>query len=412
MTEEYDAIVVGARCAGSPTAMLLARSGHRVLLVDRATFPSDTLSTLLIHPTGAAALHRWGLLDEVLASNCPPIGRYSFDFGPITISGAPRPSDGVGIALAPRRPVLDTILVEAAAHAGVEVREGFNVDEVVVEDGVVAGIRGHGAGGAEVLERARVVVGADGRNSKVAAAVRAWRYEERPKLQWSYYTFWSGLPLDGMETVIRPERGWGAIPTNDGLTVIVLGWPRAEADAYRADIEGNYLKTFELSPEFLERVRGARREEPFLGGSLANFLRTPFGPGWALVGDAGCTMDPITAQGISDAFHDAELCSAALDRVFRGERTFDDAMGEFHRARDAHLLPMYEFTTQMATLEPPPPEMQQVLGAVAGNQQAMDDFVSVIAGTVSPAEFFDSANIERVMRRAAAGPEVPQPAAV
>src|SRR5262249_62197682 len=124
----YDAIVVGARCAGAPTAMLLARSGHRVLLVDRATFPSDTLSTLLIHPTGAAALQRWGLLDEVLASDCPPIGRYSFDFGPITIAGTPRPSDGVGIALAPRRPVLDTILVEAAARAGVEVREGFNVD--------------------------------------------------------------------------------------------------------------------------------------------------------------------------------------------------------------------------------------------------------------------------------------------
>src|SRR5262249_34471973 len=173
-------------------------------------------------------------------------------------------------------------------------------------EGLVPGLGGQGGTGAGVCGRAGVVIGADGRNSKVAAAVGARRYEERPKLQWSYYTFWSGLPLDGMETVIRPERGWGAIPTNDGLTVIVLGWPRAEADAYRADIEGNYRKTLELSPEFAERVRGAQREEPFLGGSVSNFLRTPFGPGWTLVGDAGCTKDPITAQGISDAFHDAE----------------------------------------------------------------------------------------------------------
>src|SRR5262249_7146002 len=157
----YDAIVVGARCAGSPTAMLLARQGHRVLLVDRAAFPSDTLSTLLIHAPGAAALHRWGLLDQVLASNCPPIERYSFDFGPVTIAGSPKPSDGVGIALAPRRTILDTILVEAAAQAGVEVRERFNVDDVVTEDGVITGIRGHGPDGTSVLERARVVIGAD-----------------------------------------------------------------------------------------------------------------------------------------------------------------------------------------------------------------------------------------------------------
>jgi len=207
----------------------------------------------------------------VLASNCPPIDRYSFDFGPFAIAGAPRPSDGVSMGCAPRRTVLDAILVEAADRAGAEVRERFTVDEIVIEDDAVVGIRGHGPDGKTVLERARVVVGADGRNSVVAKAVRPEQYHDKPKLQVAYYTFWSGLPTDGVETVIRPDRGMAAIPTNDGLTLILVGWPHAEAAAFKADIEGNYLKTLELAPELAERVRRATREERFTGGAVPNF---------------------------------------------------------------------------------------------------------------------------------------------
>jgi 2-polyprenyl-6-methoxyphenol hydroxylase-like FAD-dependent oxidoreductase len=398
---EYDAIVVGARCAGAPTAMLLARQGWRVLLVDRATFPSDTVSTHLIHAPGVAALARWGLLDRVVASGCPPIERYSFDFGPFAIAGTPRPHEGVATAYAPRRVVLDKILVDGADEAGAEVREGFTIDEVVIEDGAVVGVRGRTATGTTTFERARIVIGADGRNSRVARAVGAEEYHVKPMLQWSYYTYWSGLPMEGMETVIRPDRGWGAFPTNDGLTLLVLGWPYAEASAYKADVERNYLKTLELAPDFADRVRSAKREEPFRGGSVANCFRRPFGPGWALVGDAGYDKDPITAQGIGDAFRDAERCTSALLDVFDGGRSFDDAMGEWQRARDDGAMPIYEFTTQLATLEPPPPEMQQLLGAVYGNQPAMDDFVSVVAGTMSPVEFFDPDHVGQIMAAAA-----------
>jgi flavin-dependent dehydrogenase len=397
MTNEYDAIVVGARCAGAPTAMLLAQKGYRVLVVDRAEFPSDTLSTHLIHAPGVAALHRWGLLDQVTATGCPPIETYSFDFGPFTIAGTPRPQDGVSTAYAPRRTVLDKILVDAADHAGAEVRERFTLEDVVIEDGAVVGIRGHGNGGETVLERARVVIGADGRNSHVAKVVGPEQYNEKPMLQWSYYTYWSGLPVDGMEIVIRPDRGWALFPTNDGLTLLVLGWPYSESKAYKADVEANYLKTLDLAPDIAERVRAATREERFAGGSVPNFFRKPFGPGWALVGDAGYTKDPITAQGISDAFRDAELCSTALDETFTGARAFEDAMSDYQQARDAHVLPMYDFTTQLATLEPPPPEMQQLLGAVHGNRDAMDAFVSITAGTVSPVEFFDPGHIGSIM---------------
>ncbi len=401
MATDYDAIVVGARCAGSPTAMLLARAGYRVLLVDRAEFPSDTLSTHVIHVPGVAALNRWALLDRVVATGCPPMEGYSFDFGPVTISGTPRPRDGLTTGYAPRRTVLDKILVDAAAEAGAEVREHFNVDEILIEDGTVVGIRGHGDGGAPVVERARVVIGADGRNSHVAKAVGAEEYNEKPRLQWSYYTYWSGLPVNGFEIVARPGRGWGAVQTNDGLTMLVIGWPYAEANAFKADVEANYLKTLELAPEFAERVRDAKREEPFSGGAVPNFFRNPFGPGWALVGDAGYNKDPITAQGISDAFRDAELCATAVDEALTGVRSFADAMSGYRATRDAAVLPIYEFTAETATLQPPPPKMQQLLGALHGNQDAADAFVSITAGTVSPVEFFNHDNIGRIMSAAA-----------
>jgi flavin-dependent dehydrogenase len=252
-----------------------------------------------------------------------------------------------------------------------------------------------------LVERARVVIGADGRSSHVAKAVRPEQYNEKPMLQWSYYTYWSGLPAEAFEVTVRPDRGWGMFPTNDGLTLLVVGWPYAESTAYKADVEANYLKTLELAPDVAARVRGATREERFAGGAVPNFLRKPFGPGWALVGDAGYNKDPITAQGISDAFHDAELCSTALDESFSGGRSYEAAMSAYHRTRDARVLPMYEFTTQMATLEAPPLEMQQLLGAVHGNPEAMDAFVSITAGTVSPVEFFDPDHIGRVMSAAA-----------
>jgi flavin-dependent dehydrogenase len=235
----------------------------------------------------------------------------------------------------------------------------------------------------------------------VAKAVKPEQYNEKPELQGGAYTYWSGLPVDGFEIVIRPDRGWAALPTNDGLTLLVVGWPAAEVAAFKSDVEANYLATLEMAPAFAERVRGATREDRFHLGSVPNFFRKPFGPGWALVGDAGYNKDPITAQGISDAFLDAERCAAAIDDTFAGRKPFADAMSGYQQARDAHALPIYDFTTQLATLEPPPPEMQQLIGAMHGNQAAMDAFVSVTAGTLSPIEFFDPQHLGSIMGAAA-----------
>lgn len=398
-TTPYDAVVVGARCAGSPTAMLLARRGHRVLLVDRASFPSDTLSTNVIHAPGVATLDRWGLLDRLVATGCPPIPHYRFDFGPVVVKGTTRPVEGHTDAYAPRRILLDKILLDGACEAGVEVRAGFNMDDLLVEDGAVAGIRGHAGDGPSEELRARIVIGADGRNSHVARLAGATTYNEKPRMQYGYFTYFRDLPVDGMQAYIRPHRAFGVMPSNDGLTLVVIGWPYAEAAALKADVEGNFFATLALVPEFAERVRRATRVEPFLGGAVPHFLRTPYGPGWALVGDAGVTRDPITAQGISSAFADAERCSVAVSAWLRGEAAYDVAMSVWHGERDAAVLPVYEFTAQMAALEPPPEELQQLLGAIQGDQEAMDQFVSVNAGTLSPEVFFSPENIGAIMAR-------------
>jgi flavin-dependent dehydrogenase len=293
----------------------------------------------------------------------------------LTVAGTPRPAGGTAVAYGPRRTVLDKLLIDAAGQAGAEVREGFTLDELIIEDGAVTGIRGHARNGPPVAERARVVIGADGVRSRVAAAVRAGRYHRKPMLAVAYYSYWSGFPADGARWAVRPRRAAGALRTNDGLTMLVAGWPAAEFQAMKKDLERNYLAV--LRSVFGDRLAGARREERLAGGGAANHFRAPYGPGWALVGDADYLKDPVTAQGITDAFHDAELCTGALDETFTGRRTWTEAMAGYQRRRDARVLPLYEFTTQISDLaEPPPPELLHLLRAIAGHQDAMDQFAA------------------------------------
>jgi 2-polyprenyl-6-methoxyphenol hydroxylase-like FAD-dependent oxidoreductase len=348
---------------------------------------------------GVARLQRWGLLERVHATNAPPIRNVRFDQGlDLVLDGQFPCIDGADACYSVRRTALDTVLVEEAARAGAEVRQGFTVDEVVLEDGRVTGIRGRDEGGRSVTERATLVVGADGHRSLVAHAVGAPTYKEQKALTCAYYTYFEGVPLERLEIYGRPRRAFGVAPTNDGLVCVFTSWPRAEFDAYRADIEAGFWATTALVPDVFERLRAGRRVERFLGtADLPNFFRKPFGRGWALVGDAGHVLDPLTGQGIADAFRDAEYLSEALDAGLGGRSPLEDALADYEQKRNAAAMPMHDLTLQLASFAPPAPAQLAVLQALRGNQAETNRFLGVISGGIPPQEFFTPATIIRLL---------------
>jgi len=403
----YDAIIVGARCAGASTAMLLARKGYRVLMVDKDRFPSDIMSTHYIHQPGVACLKRWGLMDPVGATNCPPISSVSADLGPFVITGTPPPCGDVATAYCPRRRYLDKILIDAAVAAGVELREGFTVHELTSDGNRIKGIRGRsGTGTGE--EEARMVIGADGIHSVVARAVQPAAYETVGSQSCGYYSYYSGVPSDGATIYYRGNRLLYSFPTNDGLTCLAMEWPVAEFHELRADIEGNFNRTLQLVPALAEAVAAGRRQERFEGtADMQNYFRKPFGEGWALVGDAGYHKDPVTGQGITDAFRDAELLAEAIDAGFSARQPLDQALAAYEARRNQAAMGIYHLTLQQVTYEPPPPEMLQLMTAVAfGPQEEKNRFVGLLAGTTPIAEYMAPDNLQRII--AGAGQPAPR----
>lgn len=346
--------------------MLLARRGSRVLLLDRDAFPSDVMSTHYIHPPGLARLQRWGLLDKVIATGAPFIIMRTLHFDGMSFQppNPPLPEGLTPDTICPRRYLLDKILVDAAVEAGAEFRQRFPVRDLLWEDGRVAGVRA-GPRGSEVEERARIVIGADGMHSTVARLVRAPEYDAKPSLTFGYYAYWSGIPDTGMHIYFNSDAtGILVFPTNFGQTCIGVGGLHGGFKDFRRDIEGNYLAVIDRIPGLSEQVRAATRESRFLGtADMPNFFRRPFGPGWALVGDAGYHRDFITGLGINDAFFQAELLARAVDAGFSGRRPLNRALDSFERIRNEYAKPLYDLTTRMAAGEQVPPAQLMLFGA-------------------------------------------------
>ena len=400
----YDVIVIGARCAGAPTAMLLARKGYRVLLVDKAKFPSDTLSTHIVWPHGAEVLDRWGLLEKLATTNLRPIcRRMSFDVGPFALQGTVPNANGGRGGFCPRRTILDALLVVAAVQNGAELREGFRVDALVFERGTVVGVRGRLNSGRTVVERARLVVGADGVHSFVAKSVGAPAYDGHPIAACGFYSYFSDVPQDDIELYVREHCAFGGVPTNDGLHLVMVNWPASDFVSVRADVDGHVARALESAPGFAARVRGGKREEKWYGtAGVPGYFRKPYGDGWALVGDASYNRDPITAQGISDAFIDAERLAAAIDTGLSGSGDLQHALAAAESARNARVRGMYEFTRALAALEPPPPPMQELFGALREDQDATNAFLSAITGATPIEDFMSAENLERIVSSARA----------
>ena len=393
----YDAIIVGSRVAGAPTAMLLARAGRRVLVVERSTFPSDVLSGHTFQPDGVARLARWGLLERVRETGVPFADRVRCDFGPVVLEGSPLPIDGISAAVCIRRTVIDPLLTDAAVDAGAEVRFGFTVNELIVERGRVTGIGGHDASGRHVEERARVVVGADGARSFVARAVDAPTLDRRPASTVTIYSYWRGLPVEGLELYARPGRFLVVAPTNDGLTFVATQAPVSAADQIRRDVGGAFTEAVSGIPELAERVASAERAERFRFAQIPDsFIRQSSGPGWALAGDAACHKDPVTAQGMHDALRDADFLAAAIHAGL--DEDLDAELATYQARRDEISRPMYEHTSGLADLESPPPaEVMELIAALQGQPHHIARFLGVTANSVPVSEFFSPQSIADIV---------------
>ena len=343
----YDAIIVGARCAGSATAMLLARHGLSVLVLERSSYGSDTVSTHALMRPAVLQLSRWGVLDDLAAAGTPTIQHTTFHYGDEEIAIPIKPKEGVNGLCAPRRTVLDRALVDAAVAAGAEVIFGVTVVDLIRNSyDRVSGVAARRNDGGTMSFSADVVIGADGVRSTVARLAGAESYHHGRHATGCVYAYWQGLEVEGSHWYYRPGSAAGVIPTNDGATcVFVSVSDQRFRSGVRPDIEAGFDRVLsDCAPSLAASIGGRRsdsRLKAFAG--IKGFFRKSWGPGWALVGDAGYFKDPLTAHGISDALRDAGLLARA---VVDGS---DSALVAYQTNRDYLSWDLFETTDRIAS---------------------------------------------------------------
>jgi flavin-dependent dehydrogenase len=377
----HDVVVVGARAAGAATALLLARLGHDVVLLERETFPADTVSTHQLARTGVVQLHRWGLLQRVLDSGAPPIRQVTFTIAGESVTRPIKGKAGVDLLLAPRRYILDTIVAEAATEAGADLRQGISVAGVHLDDtGRATGVYGHDRAGAPVDIHALFVVGADGLRSRVARAVGAGIVENHGDAGATQYAYYS-IPWPGIELIIADRALTGVFPTHHGEACVWICSPAVDAhESRRRAASREEAFTSDLrraAPDLAERLRAAQRTSPVTGMlRMPNVLRQAHGPGWALVGDAGYHRDAVSGHGISDAYRDAELLADALHQALHS----GTGLVGYQHERDRALREVFGLTCAMAGYPPATQfvDLQKQLGrAIDAEADLLNDRTAV-----------------------------------
>ncbi|MEZ5317174.1 MAG: FAD-dependent monooxygenase [Vicinamibacterales bacterium] len=345
----YDAVIVGARCAGAATALLLARAGLSVLAVERSPYGADTLSTHALMRGAVAQLARWGVLDRIRAAGTPAITRTTFHYGDDAVEVPIKPKYGADALYAPRRTVLDTALVDAGRAAGATILHGPRVVELVRRpDGRVSGVVVQDREGGIRTVGAGIVVGADGWRSTVGRLVAARARRIGRHATGVTYGYWAGLPDDGTHWYYRTDAAAGVIPTNDGLTCVFASVPASRfSEVFAGQLEAGCRRVVaHVAPELAADMAGrppAERVRGFLGEPSC--LRQAWGPGWALVGDAGYFKDSLTAHGITDALRDAELLAQA---IITGT---DAALDGYQDTRDRLAGPVFDATDAIAAFD-------------------------------------------------------------
>ena len=387
---QHDVVVVGARCAGATTAMLLARAGHDVVLLDRAQLPSDTNSTHSLVRGGVVQLARWGLLDEVLDSGAPPIRsvqlhQYGSDASaPVRLTV--KEKAGVDLMLAPRRHLLDAILAAAAVREGAQLQTGTTVTGVLRDgQGRVNGVTTRDASGTEHRMSARLVVGADGVGSRMAVHVGAPLTQSYAPSGACFYSYVGGVRWDGFEFHVADQAFGGVFPTHFGeacvwlIRPMSLARPMLSAGAARLDA---WLQALcGTVPELAQRVLAGEVTAPLRGAvGLPNHVRQAAGPGWALVGDAGYHRDPITGHGMTDAFRDAELLAVAIDEAIRDPSEERAALSAYERRRDDALTETFRLTRVLGGFPP----VHAFVEAQAELSRALDAEALMLAGWPLP----------------------------
>jgi 2-polyprenyl-6-methoxyphenol hydroxylase-like FAD-dependent oxidoreductase len=345
----YDVVVVGARVAGAATAMQLARAGLKVLVIDRARYGADTVSTHALMRGGVVQLQRWSLLPDVAATGTPAVRMTTFHYGDEVIPVEIKPRDGVQALYAPRRTVLDALLADAAAEAGADMRFGVRFESLERDrDGRVTGVVIEDPHGQSVRVGAGLVIGADGIKSSVAKEAGAEDLVDALHAAGCAYGYWPGLALDGYHWHYSPGLSVGAIPTTGGDTNIFISMPMERfREEVRLDLSAGFHRALaECAPDLAARVEGVRPSEALRAfPGVRGYVRNAYGPGWALVGDAGFFRDPITAHGITDALRDSELLARAY------LRSGEAGLADYQRERDPWAIDMLEVSDAIGSFD-------------------------------------------------------------